>query len=338
MLTKREEDILKVIIGEYIATAAPVGSETIARKYPLDISPATIRNEMAHLEGEGYITQPHHSAGRIPSEKGYRHYVETLMDNVELPPSEQRLIRHQFYQVASELEQWLGLAATILSQLVRNIAMVTWPRAVKPRLKHLELVSLREFYALLVLILEEARLRQQVITLDKAMSQEELSTMARRLNTAFIGLTTSQIRGTTLALSPVEEQVVAALVRMMETEEEREGAEPYVSGLHYILGQPEFASAEKALPIMEVFEQKNVLRTILLPLPVEEGLRVVIGRENKEEMMHHCTVVLSCYGLPGEISGVIGVVGPIRMQYERTVSAVRFLSTTMSELVSGLYG
>jgi heat-inducible transcriptional repressor len=336
MLTKREEDILKVIIGEYIITAAPVGSETIARKYPLDISPATIRNEMAHLEGEGYITQPYHSAGRIPSEKGYRHYVETLMDNIELPSSEQCLIRHQFYQVASELEQWLGLAATILSQLVHNIAMITWPRAAKPRLKLLELVSLREFHALLILILEEARLRQQVITLDKAMSQEELSTMARRLSTAFVGLTTSQIKGTTLALSPVEEQVVAALLRMMETEEECQGEEPYVSGLHYILCQPEFASAEKALAIMEVFEQKNVLRSILVP--VGEGLRVVIGRENKEEMMHHCTVVVSCYGLPGEVSGVIGVVGPIRMHYERTVSAVRFLSTTMSELVSGLHG
>jgi heat-inducible transcriptional repressor len=338
MLTKREEDILKVIIGEYISTAAPVGSETIARKYPLDISPATIRNEMAHLEGEGYIIQPYHSAGRIPSEKGYRHYVETLMENVELPENEQCLIRHQFYQVASELEQWLGLAATILSQLVHNIAIVTWPRAARPRLKHFELVSLREFHALLVLILEEARLRQQVITLDKAMSQEELSAVAMRLSTAFFGLTTSQIRDTTLDLSPGEEQVVAALVRMMEAEEERECEEPYVSGLHYILGQPEFASAEKALAVMEVCEQKNLLRSILLPLPVGEGLRVVIGKENKEEMMHRCTVVLSCYGLPGEVSGAIGVLGPIRMHYERTVSAVRFLSTTMSELVSGLYG
>jgi heat-inducible transcriptional repressor len=338
MLTKREEDILKVIIGEYVSTAAPVGSETIARKYSFDISPATIRNEMAHLEGEGYIIQPYHSAGRIPSEKGYRHYVETLMDNVELPQSEQCLIRHQFFQVASDLEQWLGLGATILSHLVHNIAIVTWPRAVEPRLKHLELVFLREFYALLILILEEARLRQQVITLAQAMSQEKLSNIAGRLSTAFVGLTTSQIRGKTLELSPVEEQVVAALVRMMQAEEERVCEEPYVSGLRYTLGQPEFASAERALAITEVFEERDLLRSILPSLPVGEGLRVVIGKENKEEMMHQCTVVLSCYGLPGEVTGVIGVLGPIRMHYERTVSAVRFLSTTMSQLVSGLYG
>jgi heat-inducible transcriptional repressor len=338
MLTKREEDILKVIIGEYISTAAPVGSETIARKYPLDISPATIRNEMARLEGEGYIIQPHHSAGRIPSEKGYRRYVETLMGNVELSQSEQCLIRHQFYQVASELDQWLGLGATILAHLVHNIAIVTWPKAIEPRLRHLELLSLREFHALLVLILEEARLRQQVITLNQALSQQELGTMAGRLSHAFVGLTTSEIKRITLDLSPVEEQVVAALVRIMEAEEGRECDEPYVSGLHYVLGQPEFASADKALAIAEMFEERGLLRSILLPLPVGEGLRVVIGKENKEQIMHHCTVVLSCYGLPGEVTGVIGVLGPTRMHYERTVSAVRFLSTTMSELVSRLYG
>ena len=337
MLTKREQDILRVIIGEYISTATPVGSETIARKYPLDISPATIRNEMAYLEEEGYITQPHPSAGRIPSEKGYRHYVETLMGAVELSEDEQRLIRHQFHQVANELEQWLHLAAAILSHLVHNIAIVTWPKATEPRLKHLQLVSLRKFLALLIVVLKQAKLRQHVLNLERAVSQEELSTIAKRLSTALAGLTGSQIEATNLELSPIEKQVVTALIRIMDAEEEQECEEPYIAGLSYALSQPEFTSADKARGITEVFEDKGLLRSILLPLPVAEGLRLIIGTENREQAMRHCTVVLGCYGLPGEISGAIGVVGPIRMHYGRTVSAVRFLTTTMSELVCGLY-
>ncbi len=337
MLTKRKQDILRVIIGEYVATAAPVGSKAIAQKYALKVSPATIRNEMVSLEQEGYIAQPHHSAGRVPLQKGYRHYVEALMGEDELPQDVQFRIRHQFHQVSSELEQWLDLGAAVLSYLVQNVAIVTWPKAREPRLKHLELVSLHEFLALLVLVLQEARLRQQMIALDEATSQEELNAIAAKLNTAFNGLTGAQIGAMDLELSPAEEQVVAALVQIMESEKAYELEEPNVTGLHYLLGQPEFTSTDKAAGIAEVFEERGSLRLLLPSSPTEQELRVVIGTENKEEMMHDCTLILSCYGLTGEVSGIVGIVGPIRMDYERNVSAVRFLSRTMSELVASIY-
>jgi heat-inducible transcriptional repressor len=340
MLTRREEGILKVVVAEHISTAAPVGSGVIARKYPIGLSPATIRSEMACLEEEGYITQPHPSAGRIPLEKGYRYYVETLMAGEELPQEEQLLIRCQLQQVGKELDEWLRLVIVILSRMVHNMALVTSPRAKQPRLKYLELVSLQEFLALLLLIFREARLKQRIIAFEEAVSQEELSAISNRLSATLAGLTSSEISALSLELSPIEEQVMEAVVEIMAAEAaegEQWGEELQVGGLHYFLGQPEFAATSKALGIMELCESKELLRVALPSPPVEEELRLVIGRENKGEAMHECSVVLGCYGLPNEVSGTIGVVGPTRMDYERAVSAVRFLSATMSEIVSDIY-
>jgi heat-inducible transcriptional repressor len=336
MLTKRGEEILRIIIGEHISTAMPVGSETIARRYSLGISPATIRSEMAHLEDEGYIVQPHPSAGRIPLERGYRYYVETLMDS-EFPEDEQHMIRHQFHQFSRELEQWLSLAASILSRIAHNMAIVTRPKAVEPQLKHLGLILLQEFLALLILVFREAKLRQKVLAFDDAISQEELNTIAQKLSAYLGGLTKAQIEAASLELLPNEERVVEAVVQLMEAEKSFDYEEPHIEGLHYILSQPEFAASNKAVEIMEAFEGKELLSALLALPPSLGGLQVVIGRENKEDIMHDCSVILGCYGLPGEIAGAIGVVGPTRMHYERAISAVRFLSTTMSELVTELY-
>ncbi len=336
MLTKREEEILRIVVNEHIPTAMPVGSETIARKYSLGVSPATIRNEMAHLEDKGYIAQPHPSAGRIPLEKGYRYYVETLMDS-ELPEVEQSLIRHQFQQFNKELEQWLSLAASILSHVAQNTAIITRPKAVEPQVKHLELILLREFLALLILILKEAKIRQKVLAFDEAVSQEELNAIAKKLSAHFSGLTKAQIEATSLEPSPNEERVAEAVVQLMEAEKRLDYEELHIEGLRYMLSQPEFAASNKALEIMEAFEEGELLRSLLASPPVLGRLQVVIGRENKEDIMHNCSMILGCYGLPGEVAGAIGVVGPTRMHYERAISAVRFLSTTMSELVGELY-
>jgi heat-inducible transcriptional repressor len=337
MLTKREESILKFVIEEYVATGMPVSSEVIARKYSLGVSPATIRNEMAHLREEDYIAQPHPSAGRIPLEKGYRYYIETLMEGIELAQEEQLLIRHQLYQLERGVEQWLRLGVTILSQMVHNIAIVIPPKAAETRLKHIELASLQEFFALLIILLRDARVRQQVLALDQAMSQEELSVIAKKLTAAFSGLSGTQISAMSLELSPIEQKVVEAVTRMMEAEHEQGYEEPHIAGLRYILGQPEFASLDKVRGIMEVFEERSLLQSLLPPLSAEEGLRVIIGRENREEAMQDFSLVLGRYGLPDEITGTLGVVGPIRMHYERTISAVRFLSVTMSELLEMVY-
>jgi heat-inducible transcriptional repressor len=337
MLTRRREKILSLIIGEYISKGAPVSSEVVAKK-GLGVSPATVRNEMMELEEEGYIVQPHTSAGRIPTEKGYRRYIESLMAYARISKDEQFMIRHQFHQVERVVEEWTRLAAAILSGMVHNVALVTLPKPVEARLKHLELISLQELLVLLVLVLKEAKLRQQMLTLDENVSQEELSASARKLTSAYTGLTASGIAAKSLKLSPLEEQVMKIVSELMQDEEGEEYEEPYIDGLRHMLRQPEFASGDKIAAIMEVLEQKSLLKSFLPRVLTGEGVRVVIGRENKENVMRDCSVILTRYGIPGEVGGAIGVMGPTRMEYQRAIPTVSFLSTVMSEMVSELYG
>jgi len=337
MLTRRRGDILNIVVGEYISTGMPVSSEAVARR-GLGASSATIRNEMAELEDAGYLSQPHTSAGRIPLDKAYRHYIESALGEVRLSPTEQREIRQQFRRAEGEVDVWARLAAAILARAVRSVAIVTLPKPYEPRLKHLELVSLHEFLALLVIVLREAKLRQQMLTLDEAASQEELSAAAQRLTAACAGLTGAAISALRLQPSHMEEQVVRATVQIMRAEEAEDYADPYVDGLRHMLGQPEFASSRKLAAIVGLFEQKTLLKSLLPRVGTGEGVRVVIGRENKQEAIRDCSMVVSRYGIPGEVGGAVGVVGPTRMHYNRAIASVCFVSSVMSELVGELYG
>ena len=337
MITERRENILRIVVDEYISKGIPVGSETIARK-GLGVSPATVRNDMTELEEEGYLTQPHTSAGRIPSDKGYRHYIESLMNAVGLTIIEKRLICHQFHQVEREIEEWTRLAAAILSRMLNNVAIVTLPKPVESRLQHLELVSLQEFLVMLILILKEAKLKHQMLSLEEATSQEELNATARKLETVYSGLAAAEISVRGMELTPFEERVIRAVMQIMQAEEEEAYEDPHVDGLRHILNQPEFTSSGRIVEIVEVLEQKSLLKSILPRVLTGEGLRVVIGHENQQDAMRDCSVIITRYGIPGEASGAIGVLGPTRMQYDRAIPTVCFLSTVMSELVGEIYG
>jgi len=337
MLFPRTETILKSIVGEYIAKATPVPSEVIARDWKLGISPATIRNEMAYLEQEGYIFRPHPSAGSIPSDKGYRYYVESLK-GVGLPLAERRLISHLFHQVERELEEWLSLSATLIAQLVQNVAVVTMPKPVDCQFKYLELVALQDTLALVVLVLRGARLKQQLITFDQVISQPGLTAIANKLNAAYSGLTSSQISAKAIELSPSERQVTDCLVKIMQAEDELEYEKPYLDGLHFMLNQPEFAYSQRMLALMELVEHRNLLKTIVPQGLASHRVQVIIGKENKEEVIHNYSVVICRYGLPEEAVGTIGVVGPTRMPYGRAISAVDYIASVLSELVDELYG
>lgn len=332
-LTSRKEAILRAIVSDYIQTVAPVGSESIAKKYCLGISPATIRNDVANLEDEGYILRPHTSSGSIPSDKGYRHYVEYLVTPVELSPGEKEEIRHKFLQVELEMEEWTRLAAVVLSQAAQNVATVTAPQAVESRLKHLELIYLQEFIALLILVLQEAEIRRQVLVLKEPLTQDEMSLMANKLNSLFSGLTRAQVVSVPRELSPTEEQITETLARIMKAEDEKRYPEPYIDGLRRLLDQPEFATSERLRGLVEVLEDKSLVREVFSQSIPEEGVRVIIGSENKEEALRPCSVVLTTYGIPNGVGGIIGVIGPTRMEYSRIITAVTYLSALMSELV-----
>jgi len=324
-------------VEQYIVKATPVSSQSIINGYELGVSTATIRNEMAHLEQESYITRPHSSAGSIPSDKGYRYYVETLMD-IQLPLAEQRLINHLFHQVEGELEEWLNLAATLIAQLVQNVAVITIPKPIACQFKHLELVALHDSLALLVLVLRGARAKQQLITFTQAISQSELTTIANKLNTTYSGLTSSRILAKGTGLSSTEQQVTDCLLKVMKAEDEQEYQEPYLDGLHFILNQPEFAHSQRMLNLMELVEHRNLLRSIVPSGLTNQGVQVVIGKENRAEVIHDYSVVISHYGMLQEAVGTIGVVGPTRMPYARAISTVDYLSSVLSRLVTELYG
>ncbi len=337
MLSFRTEKVLKSIVGQYIVRATPVPSQSIIKDYELKVSPATIRNEMAHLEQEGYITRPHPSSGSIPSDKGYRYYVESLSD-IELPLAEQRLIRHLFHQIEKELEEWLRLTAKLLAQLVQNMAIVTTPKPANCQFKHLELIALQDSLALIVLILHAAKVKQQLITFDQLMPQLKLTAIANKLNIAYSDLTSSQILAKGIKLSSIEQQLTDCLLKMMQAEDEQKHEEPYLDGLHFMLNQPEFAHNQRMLPLMELVDHRNLLRIIAPQGLTSHGVQVVIGKENKAEVIQDYSVVISRYGLAKEAAGTIGVIGPTRMPYARAISTVSYLSSVLSGLMAELYG
>ncbi len=337
MLTPRSEVILKSIINWYIDHAVPVSSQSLVHDYDLRVSSATVRNEMAYLEQEGYIVRPHTSAGSIPSDKGYRFYVSSL-DEMMLPISEQRMINHLFHQVEGKVEEWLSLAAAITSQLSQNTAVITVPKPADCQYRHLELVSIQDNMVLLVLVLRGARIKQVLLTFENPMSQIELSAMSAKMNQALEGLTCSQVKEKGLKSTPLEQRITESLVTMMQVEDEQGYNQSYLEGLHYMLSQPEFSRNQKIIAIMELLEHRAMLGTILPPEPDVRKVQVVIGSENKAELAQDCSLVISHYGPSNEARGIIVVVGPTRMAYPRVISAVSYLSALLSKLMGELYG
>jgi len=337
MLPDRTGIILKSIVGQYISKAVPVPSQRIADDHELGLSSATIRNEMAVLEHEGYILRPHTSAGSVPSDKGYRYYVESLK-NINLSSAEQRLISHRFHQVEREIDKWLSLAATLLAQLVQNVAVVSITKPADCKFKHMELVSLQDLLGLIVLVLRGAKVKQKLITFDQAVSQPRLTAISSKLNAAYPGLTSRQILAKDMELSSIEQHITEHLIQMMQAEDEQEYEESYLDGLHFILNQPEFAHSDRLRTLMELVEQRRLLKVIVPTGLSRYGVHVVIGKENEAEAIQNYSVVISHYGLPDEATGTIGVVGPTRMPYAHAIPIVDYLSLVLSRLVAGLYG
>jgi len=334
MLTARQIEVLKAVVGGYVTTGMPVGSEAVWRHGELGVSPATIRNDMAELEDAGYIVRPHISAGGVPSDLGYRFYVESLGATPPLPPSEQLMLQHLFHQVEKELEEWVRLAAVFLSRSTGNMAVVTQSRAPEGRLKKVELVGLQEFLALMVLVLWEVRVKQHLLAFDRHVPQQELDDIARQLNQDYSGLTPSQMREKGLPQEEPARRAAEAMVTALEGE--REEDEPYTHGLGQMLSQPEFRDPEKK-SMLEALEEKQVLRVALSRIPWEDGVRVIIGSENPHTGFQHLSLVASRYGSPSRGGGTVAVLGPTRMKYAQTMASVSYLSHILSSLVGELH-
>ncbi|MBN1366928.1 MAG: heat-inducible transcription repressor HrcA [Dehalococcoidales bacterium] len=337
MLSERRQAILRSVVEQYIDRAVPVTSQYIVDKYKMAVSSATVRNEMAALENEGFIIRPHTSAGSMPSDKGYRYYVETL-GNIYLPNSDRFLIDHLFHQVEEDLGSWLSLAATLLAKLTQNVAVISSPKAEGSRFKHVELVGLQDQMALIVLVLYGARVKQQLIIFPETIDQPQLAEISGKLNNLYFGLTREKIAAKEAELSPLEETVRADLLKMMQADEEQFAEESHLEGWHFLFSQPEFTQTERILALVELAEHRNLLRTIIPADLRKSGVQVFIGDENLAAAVKNYSIVISRYGLPGEAEGTLGVVGPTRMQYARSLSVVEYLANVLTELTAELYG
>ncbi|MFO7773610.1 MAG: heat-inducible transcriptional repressor HrcA [Dehalococcoidia bacterium] len=328
---ERRETVLRMIVEDYITGAVPVASRAIVEKYGLKVSPATIRNDTAYLEREGYVIHPHHSAGSVPTDKAYRYYVELIGDNIELPPVEEYLTHYMSQEVKKELEQWLKTVAALLARLVHNLVVITSPKAVRCRFKHVDLVALQDVMALLIVVLYEAKIRRQVLSFDRKVGQDELTQMANKLTSAYAGMTSSEILAKKEGLSSEERQISECLAEMIAAEDKLEYGEPYVEGLRLLLSHPEFANSPRGLRILEVLEGEDWLRSIFCQEFKQGEVKVVIGEENPQPALQELSLITSQYGVPDKGSGIVGVIGPKRMDYARTISSLNYLSALLSD-------
>jgi len=334
-LTPRQQMILGLVVREYVRSATPVGSRTLVEKYGLGISPATVRNEMARMEELGYLTHPHTSAGRVPTDQGYRYFVEQLLQQTELPPQERRTIAHQFQQVRRDMEEWMPLAASVLARTAQGAALVTAPQAARARYRHLQLISTQGRLVLLVLVFQGGIVKQQMLTLPEPLPQDVLSNAADRLNQMCAGLTAEEVEPRIPSLPLFEADIARLVVEMMRRADATTAEEVYHDGLSELLQEPEFAEGARAQGVVRVIEERSFLEAVLADAlgPTVGSVRVMIGGEGRFDELRACSLVLSRYGVAGLATGALGVLGPTRMGYGRAISAVRFVAGLLSELV-----
>lgn len=336
-LTERQRLILTLVIHEHARTAAPVGSKNLVDNYRLDFSSATVRNEMAALTDMGYLRQPHTSAGREPTEEAYRYFVRNLLHQTELPDATRSMISHQFYQSRQDVEQWMRLAASILANNSRSASLVTAPHPEQIRLKHIELISTRGRQVLMVLVMFGGEIHQRILTLDEPVNQEQLSETSRRISDLVQGKDVATIHAMQNTQTGLEFDVLRWILREIEQIDSLAAGEVYLDGLTNVLEEPEFSQSIEARRAIHMLEERSQIQELLnLALAADSvgGVQVLIGGEGSWDELRQCAIVLSRYGMPGLVTGMLGVVGPMRMPYGRTISTVRFLSGLLSDLVA----
>jgi heat-inducible transcriptional repressor len=336
-LTERQKTLLVLIIRDYIESAQPVGSKRLAEHYHINLSSATIRYEMAALTEMGYLRQPHTSAGRVPTEEGYRYFVSQMMNQAELPDSVQATIAHQFQQSGSDVDQWMTLAASILAHQSQGISVVTAPHTDKAKYKHVELISTQGRQVLMVLVLMGGEVSQQILTLAEPVSQERLSQTAARLNKLLVGLAVDAMAALPARSDALDQDILSLIIQDFRRTANRVSGEIYTDGLTNVLAEPEFAESDEARRALRIFGERSTLQDLIARTATNSnvgGLQVLIGGEGGWEELRQCSMVIARYGVPGLATGTLGVLGPMRMSYARTIPTVRYVAALLSDLVN----
>lgn len=332
-LTRRQEAVLNAVVQEYVLTATPVPSEKIAGGLGLKVSPATVRNEMVELEEKGLLYHPHTSAGRIPSDTGYRYFIDHLMSEAALASGEKQMVWHQFHQIEAEVDEWGPLAASVTAQMARTAALVMKPHARETRFRRLELVSVRDDLVLVVLIMQSGVVQQRLFRLDQPVDRDGLVKMANKLSALLADRTGTEIARRVSRLAGLELEIALLVSRLMQQSQRNWSDNVYYEGIGYVSVEPEFGRTEQLVSLMDALRMGFPLVPLLADVLESGNLRVVVGSENQAAEMRGCSLVLHRYGLSGQAEGVVGVVGPTRMRYWRAASLVRFMADLLDRLV-----
>ncbi|WP_048600341.1 heat-inducible transcriptional repressor HrcA [Rubeoparvulum massiliense] len=340
MLTERQQLILQAIVADYIMHGEPVGSRTISKHKHVGYSSATIRNEMADLEELGYLEQPYTSAGRIPSHQGYRFYVDNLMRPHNLDKTEIFKIRNFFTDKMVHVEEMVQRTATILSSMTNYTSIVLGPEVTQTYLKQIQFVPLSENMAVAILILTNGHVENRLVRIPSNISGSDMERLVRILNDKLTNLPISEVQERLHAEVAIElqrnlqayQQVLQMLDEMFVQDWKDQ---IFLGGMTNILMQPEFQDVHKVKALLDLLEQRELMVSLLYPK--KKGISVRIGTENSIEEMANCSMITATYNIGGRTVGTIGILGPTRMEYERVIGILDFMSDNLSYLLDAYY-
>jgi len=339
-LTERYGRVLNAIVSSYICSAEPVGSRTLSRNAAFNLSPATIRNAMADLEDLDLLCQPHTSAGRIPTDKGFRYYVDHLMELPKLSETVQEKIRTACSNHRGNLEEMLKEGIMALSQLTPYVSVVSLPHFSQTTLKHIRFVRLNDRQILAVMVSGSGAVQNVLFEMDTVFLQDDLNRFSNFLNKMVDGLTLegvkrkifSQMKADKDAYDSVMSQVLRLSQKMLD-QRVGDDSEIMIDGKLNILEHPEFADLDKMKQLFRAFEEKNIMVKLLDEAQKGEQLQVFIGLENQCEEMSVCSVIMADYGQKGQSMGKIGIIGPTRMEYSRIIPLVEYTAEIINQLM-----
>lgn len=339
-ITERRELILQAIVAHYVSSGEPVGSKTLVERYNLGVSPATVRNEMAALEEGGYIFQPHTSAGRIPTDAGYRHFVDGFEGRAKLSAAQARKIQHFFGEPRWELEDALRQTASLLSSLTDHAAVVFAPALDRSVVRHIDVVGLSGGRAMVVLVTDTGRVENHVIALPEGPQDQQLDEAADMLNRLIIDVPLEEAAAaivTGLQRIPLELREVAGSVAKVLSAglADRRAQGVFLEGTSNIVDEQKFADLETVRQVIGALEHRRLLLEVVADALSAGTVSVRIGSENPISEMQYCAVITAPYGAGGEAIGSLGVVGPTRMDYRRTIAAVHEVSANLGRMLGG---
>lgn len=340
MLTERQKLILNAIVDDYIRSAEPVGSRAISKRANIGYSPATIRNEMADLEEMGFLEQPHTSAGRIPSQSGYRYYVDHLVQVGLLSSYELEVIKVFFAERINITEQIIQQVAMILSNLTNYTSIVLGPEIFKNTLKHIQLVPLTNETAVAIIVTNTGHVENKTVSIPEGLPMSQIEKFVNILNAKLKGVPLLHLKSrlynevaTELSMHINKyEKFLQMLEGILDSDAEDK---IYHSGVTNMLNQPEFKDVEKVRTLLDLFDGPGTLAKILSES--EEGIQVKIGAENAVEAINNCSLITATYMIEGQSIGTIGILGPTRMEYGRVINILDYLSKDLSHVYARWY-